>query len=116
MNFRIEPIATIRTPFKEKFGTPRQPGLTPSAVATIEFQDGFANGEAIRGLEEFSHLLRAASSVVALVYPVFPGWAHVGASPNGIDRRFQLRLNQACRGIPATPDKKQNISHRGSAP
>lgn len=56
MSYSIEPIAIIRTPFKEKFGTPRQPGLTPSAVATIEFHDGFANSEAIRGLEEFSHL------------------------------------------------------------
>lgn len=56
MNYSIDPIATIKTPFKEKFGTPRQPGLVPSAVATIDFHQGFANSEAIRGLEEFSHV------------------------------------------------------------
>lgn len=56
MLYPLEPIATIRSPFREKFATPRQPGLTPSITATIEFHPGFATPEAVRGLEGFSHL------------------------------------------------------------
>ncbi|WP_092350304.1 tRNA (N6-threonylcarbamoyladenosine(37)-N6)-methyltransferase TrmO [Desulfuromusa kysingii] len=56
MNYPLEPIALIHTPFKEKFATPRQPGLVPSVHAQIDFHPGFATPEAIRGLEGFSHL------------------------------------------------------------
>jgi len=56
VNYPLEPIALIRTPFKEKFATPRQPGLTPSVHARIDFYPGFATPEAVRGLEGFSHL------------------------------------------------------------
>lgn len=56
MLYPLEPIATIRSPFREKFATPRQPGLTPSVTATIEFYPGFATPEALRDLEGFSHL------------------------------------------------------------
>ena len=56
MPYPLEPIATIHSPFREKFATPRQPGLTPSVTATIEFLPGFATPEAVRGLEGFSHL------------------------------------------------------------
>ena len=56
MNYPLEPIGLIRTPFKEKFATPRQPGLTPSVQAEIVFYPGFATPEAVRGLEGFSHL------------------------------------------------------------
>lgn len=55
-HYPLEPIATIASPFREKFATPRQPGLTPSVRATIEFFPGFAPPEAVRGLEDFSHL------------------------------------------------------------
>jgi len=56
MKYPLEPIATIRSPFREKFVTPRQPGLTPSVPAKIIFHPGFATPEAVRGLEGFSHL------------------------------------------------------------
>ena len=56
MNYPLEPIARIQTPFKEKFATPRQPGLTPSVHARINFYPGFATPEAVRGLGGFSHL------------------------------------------------------------
>jgi len=56
MNYPLTPIATIHSPFREKFATPRQPGLTPSVQAKISFQPGFATPEAVRGLEGFSHL------------------------------------------------------------
>ncbi len=56
MNYALEPIAIIHTPFKEKFATPRQPGLAPSIRARIDFAPDFATPEAVRGLEGFSHL------------------------------------------------------------
>ena len=56
MNYSLEPIATVHSPFREKFVTPRQPGLAPSVVARICFHPGFSTPEAVRGLEGFSHL------------------------------------------------------------
>ncbi len=56
MNYPLEPIAIIHTPFKEKFVTPRQPGLTPSITAQIDFLPPFATPEAVRELAGFSHL------------------------------------------------------------
>lgn len=51
----IKPIAYIHTEFKEKFGVPRQSGLADTA-GYIEFAPEFAKAEAVRGLEEFSHI------------------------------------------------------------
>ncbi|MCF6266723.1 MAG: tRNA (N6-threonylcarbamoyladenosine(37)-N6)-methyltransferase TrmO [Desulfuromusa sp.] len=56
MNYSLTPIAIIHSPFKEKFGTPRQPQLAPSIHARIDFIPEFATPEAVRGLEGFSHL------------------------------------------------------------
>ncbi len=52
----MKPIATIYTPFKEKFATPRQPGLAPTVRAQVELLPQFSSPEAVRGLEGFSHL------------------------------------------------------------
>ena len=52
----IEPIARIRTDFPEKFGVPRQAGIVEELEGAIEFEAGYADREAIRGIEEFSHL------------------------------------------------------------
>lgn len=49
-------IATIKTPFKQKFGIPRQSGLVSTIKAEIRFTGEFRSPEAIRGIEEFSHL------------------------------------------------------------
>ena len=54
--YPLEPIAIIESPFREKFATPRQPGLTPSVRARIVFRDAYATPEAVRGLEGFSHI------------------------------------------------------------
>jgi tRNA-Thr(GGU) m(6)t(6)A37 methyltransferase TsaA len=56
MDYHIKVIAHIRSPFKEKFATPRQPGLTPTVQAKIEFVPEFAPAEALRDLEQFSHI------------------------------------------------------------
>ena len=52
----IKPIAHIRTDFKEKFGIPRQSGRVPSLKGKIVFAPEYRNPEALRGIEEFSHL------------------------------------------------------------
>lgn len=49
-------IARIHTPFPEKFGIPRQSGLVPSLRGEIHFEGIYRNPDAIRGIEEFSHL------------------------------------------------------------
>lgn len=49
-------IATIQTEFSDKFGIPRQSGLVPSLQAEIVFEPEFRTMDAIRGLEEFSHI------------------------------------------------------------
>ena len=55
-DYSITPIATVKSPFNEKFGTPRQAGLTPSVQAKIVFLPEFASAEALRGLSEYSHI------------------------------------------------------------
>lgn len=52
----IKPIARIQSDFKTKFGIPRQPGLAPDLEAVIVFEEEYRNADALRGLEEFSHL------------------------------------------------------------
>jgi len=52
----IEPIGIIHSCFKEKFGIPRQSGLIKSATATLELLPPYNVEEALRGIEEFSHL------------------------------------------------------------
>ena len=49
-------VAKIHTEFPEKFGIPRQSGLVPSLRAEIVFEPEFRSMDAIRGLEEFSHI------------------------------------------------------------
>ncbi|MDD1795266.1 tRNA (N6-threonylcarbamoyladenosine(37)-N6)-methyltransferase TrmO [Enterovibrio sp. ZSDZ42] len=56
MKYSLTPVGRIQSPFKEKFAVPRQPGLAPSATASI-LLCGEANQEdAIRGIEQFSHI------------------------------------------------------------
>jgi tRNA-Thr(GGU) m(6)t(6)A37 methyltransferase TsaA len=52
----VMPICLIETPFKEKFGVPRQPMLIPEALGKMEFPKNDFFMEAFRGIEGFSHL------------------------------------------------------------
>ena len=54
--FPVKIIGHIRTDFASKFGVPRQSGIVDTLEARIEFEKEFAQAEAIRGLEGFSHL------------------------------------------------------------
>lgn len=54
--YNIKVIARIRTGFPEKFGIPRQSGLVNSLTGKIVFEPEYRNSDAVRGLDEFSHL------------------------------------------------------------
>ena len=52
----IRPIATMHSDFPTKFGIPRQSGLVEDLHSTIVFEPEYRNTDALRGLEEFSHI------------------------------------------------------------
>ena len=52
----IQIIAKMRSDFPSKFGIPRQSGLVEQLRSTIVFEPEFRNPDALRGLEDFSHL------------------------------------------------------------
>ncbi|MBO0215557.1 tRNA (N6-threonylcarbamoyladenosine(37)-N6)-methyltransferase TrmO [Vibrio sp. Vb2880] len=54
--YTIDPIAVIESPYQEKFAVPRQPRLVPSARARVKLLGEINCPEAVRGIEQFSHL------------------------------------------------------------
>ena len=56
MKTELNIIAHIRTDFTSKFGIPRQSGLVDELEATIIFEPEYRNPDALRGLEEYTHL------------------------------------------------------------
>lgn len=54
--FQFEQIGVIRSPYKEKFAVPRQPGLVKSCSGELHFIPPYNQADAVRGLEDFSHL------------------------------------------------------------
>ncbi|WP_445776709.1 tRNA (N6-threonylcarbamoyladenosine(37)-N6)-methyltransferase TrmO [Shewanella sp.] len=54
-NSQINAVAICRTPYKQKFGIPRQPGLV-NATGYIEFEPPFNHIDAVRGIEQYSHI------------------------------------------------------------
>lgn len=49
-------VATLRSPYKQKFAIPRQPNLVREAIGELVFEAEFADLNSLRGLEQFSHL------------------------------------------------------------
>lgn len=52
----MEIIARIENDYTSKFGVPRQSGLVREVISKIVFEPAYRIPEAIRGLEEFSHI------------------------------------------------------------
>ena len=52
----MKPIAYFHSPFTSKFGIPRQSGLVEQLTGEIVFEPKYRNADAVRGLEDFSHL------------------------------------------------------------
>lgn len=55
-NLNLTPIGIIHTPYKQKFSVPRQPNLVTDGTGIIELLPPYNSPEAVRGLEQFSHL------------------------------------------------------------
>ena len=56
MELPMQVIAHIRSDFPTKFGIPRQSGLVEALRATVVFEPEYRNPDALRGIEDFSHL------------------------------------------------------------
>ena len=56
MKYELTTVGIVHSPFKEKFGTPRQPGLITEAIFSIELLAPYDKKEALQGIEQFSHL------------------------------------------------------------
>lgn len=52
----LQIIARMHSDFVSKFGIPRQSGLVEALRSTIVFEPEFRNPDALRGIEDFSHL------------------------------------------------------------
>lgn len=52
----LHPIAHIRSDFASKFGIPRQSGVVEALTARVVFAPEFRVADALRGIEDFSHL------------------------------------------------------------
>ena len=56
MEVSMQIVARIRSDFKTKFGIPRQSGLVGELEADIVFEEPYRDPNAVRGLEDFSHI------------------------------------------------------------
>lgn len=56
MNYVFEPIGYVQSPFTQRFGIPRQPGLVSAAKGILKLNPHPDFPHALKGLEEFSHL------------------------------------------------------------
>ncbi|QHM69903.1 tRNA (N6-threonylcarbamoyladenosine(37)-N6)-methyltransferase TrmO [Mixta intestinalis] len=54
--FAFTQIGVIKSPWKEKFAVPRQPGLIEDGGGELRLLPPYNQQEAVRGLESFSHL------------------------------------------------------------
>lgn len=54
--FAIKPIARMESDLPDKFGLPRQAGVVEELEGRIVFEPAFRNPDALRGIEDFSHL------------------------------------------------------------
>ena len=56
MGYSFEPVGIVRSCFVEKFAIPRQPRLAPAARGVVELLPPYDQPEALRGLEQASHV------------------------------------------------------------
>lgn len=54
--YSIEPIGFVESPYKEKFAVPRQPRLVAAATSRVRLCGAINCLEAVRGIEQFSHV------------------------------------------------------------
>lgn len=54
--FSVRAVAHIHSDFPEKFGIPRQSGIVEELNSTVIFESDYRNIDAVRGLEQYSHI------------------------------------------------------------
>lgn len=54
--YTFHPVGIIHSPFREKFAIPRQSGIARSARSRLELLPPYASMDALRGLENVTHL------------------------------------------------------------
>jgi len=52
----LKPIGYLESSYRDKFGTPRQPGLSPHAWSRLRIRADLQPEQALQGLEKFSHI------------------------------------------------------------
>lgn len=52
----LKPIGYLESCYRDKFGTPRQPGLSPQAWSRLKIRADLQPEQALQGLEKFSHI------------------------------------------------------------
>ena len=52
----IEPIGYIENDYREKFGIPRQSGLSESVISKVVFESEYKDPNYFKGIQEFSHI------------------------------------------------------------
>lgn len=55
-DWTFQTVGFIRSPYKQKFAIPRQPGLIDAAKGELVLHPPYASDEMVRGIEGFSHL------------------------------------------------------------
>jgi tRNA (adenine37-N6)-methyltransferase len=52
----VSPVGVLHSPFRERFGVPRQAGLVPEVPGRLVFLPPYDRPESVAGLESFSHV------------------------------------------------------------
>ena len=93
----LKVIAHIHTAFPTKFGIPRQSGLVDSLRGEIVFTPEYRSPDAVRGLEDFSHIWLV--------------WQFSGAVPRRQHPDGRLRHTVAVPAQPAGAVQREAGSH-----
>ncbi|WP_445766116.1 tRNA (N6-threonylcarbamoyladenosine(37)-N6)-methyltransferase TrmO [Rheinheimera sp.] len=55
-SYQFNVVGYIRSPYKQKFAIPRQPGLIPEATGYLMLEEEYSDEAILRGIDSFSHL------------------------------------------------------------
>ena len=55
-NIALMPIGKVKSPYKQKFGIPRQANLATSAIGLVKLNSTFSDIDCLREVDQFSHL------------------------------------------------------------
>lgn len=55
-SWRLETVAVMHSPYRERFGIPRQPGLVTEVIGEVRLLPPYDDPDMVRGLAEFSHI------------------------------------------------------------